>query len=72
MGAVPAELPVITPVVSPTVAVELLLLLQVAPAVVVDKVVVAPIHTEAVPVMAPGSGLTVTVTAALQPLGDTR
>ena len=60
MVNVPAATPVTTPVVL-IVATEVLLLLHVPPAVASVKLVVNPIHTDAVPVMVAGKGLTVAV-----------
>jgi hypothetical protein len=70
MVAVPADIPVTTPVVAPMVAIAGLLLLQVAPTVVVLNVVVLPTHTLVVPVIGPGNGLTVTVAVVMQPDGE--
>jgi hypothetical protein len=50
-------------VVSPTVAIPVLLLLQVPPAEVSLNAVVIPIHTVAEPITGPGNGFTVTVVA---------
>ena len=54
--------PVTTPVVL-TVAIPVLLLLQVPPVEVSESVVVAPTHTVGVPVMAAGAGSGFTVTS---------
>ncbi len=62
--AVPAATPVTTPVPEPTVAVLVFALIHVPELVASLNVVVAPIQTDAVPVMAAGSGLTVTVVVA--------
>ena len=67
--AVPAVIPVTTPVAAPTVATPGLLLLH-GPAVVASlSVVVAPWHIVGVPNMAEGNGVTVTVANAVQPAG---
>ena len=65
MLAVPAVMPLTTPLV-PTVATEVLLLLHVPPAVALLSVVVLPAVSVAVPVMVPadGNGLTVITLAA--------
>ena len=69
MAAEPAEMPV-TILVEPTVAMVVLLLIQEPPAVVSPSVVVAPVQTQVVPVIAAGSGLTVMVIVVLQPVGN--
>jgi len=64
--------PIATPVTTPeadTVAIKVLLLVQVPPAGVEFKVVVRPIHTEAIPVIEVGVPLTVTIAVAWQPVG---
>ena len=48
---VPAAAPVTTPLDEPTVAIEILLLLQCPPAVESDKVVVEPAHRLSMPLM---------------------
>ena len=53
-------MPVITPEVEPTVAVVVLVLLQMPPETVLLKVVVAPAQTELAPEMADGVGDIVT------------
>ena len=68
MVAVPVDTPVTIPVVAPTVAVAVLLLLHVPPVVGSLSVVVAPMHTTAVPVIAAGSGFTVTVAVFVHPV----
>jgi hypothetical protein len=55
-------MPVTTPVLVPTAAIEASPVLQVPPAEASDNVVVAPVHTLIVPVM--GGGFTVTVITA--------
>jgi hypothetical protein len=57
--AVPAETPVTTPVTDPTVAMLVVLLLQVLPPASLS-VVVDPVHTVAVPVIADKPVFTVT------------
>ena len=64
MEAVPADTPVTTPDAEPTVATPVLPEVHVPPAVASLSVVVSPAQTTAVPVIADGSGLTVTVTWA--------
>jgi hypothetical protein len=63
MVVLPAATPVTTPVDALTVAVAVLDDVQTPPAVTSDKVVVAPSHTEVVPVIAAtvGNALIVTV-----------
>ena len=61
MVAFPAPAPVTMPLSEPTVATEVLVLLHVQPVVVVFSVVVSPTHSDALPVIAAGSGFTVTV-----------
>jgi hypothetical protein len=56
--------------VLPTVATAVALLLQVPPPVASDSVVVAPAHTAAVPIIAAGVEITVTVVVAVQPESD--
>ena len=69
---VPAVTPVTTPVEEPTVAIPVLLLLQLPPEVVSDKVLVEPTQTLAIPLM----GLTTiaadtcTVCDVWQPVGN--
>ena len=60
MVAFPGVLPVTTPVVGPTDATAPLLEAQLPPPGVEASVVVKPVHTEAVPVIAVGLELTVT------------
>ena len=62
MVVLPAATPVTTPVDALTVAVAVLDDVQTPPAVTSDKVVVAPSHTEVVPVIAATVGWAVTVT----------
>jgi hypothetical protein len=54
----------------PIVAWAGVLLLHVPPGVTSDKVTDEPTHTERVPPMAAGKGLTLTVAVAVQPLGS--
>ena len=64
MTQVPAETPVTTPVATPTVAKAGVALLQLPPAVASLSVVVEPMQTLVVPVIAAGNGLTTTVVVA--------
>ena len=63
----PALTPLTIPVDEPTVALEVLLLLQVPPDVALLSEVVLPAQTTAVPVIAPGTGFTVAVRVVWQP-----
>lgn len=69
MVAVPADIPVTSPP-DVIVATAELLLLQEPPVGVHDSVVVAPVHTVVVPVIAPIVPLTVTTLVAEQPAAD--
>lgn len=69
MVALPPVTPVTIPVDEPTVAIAVLLLAHVPPPASL-RVVVLPAHTVATPVIAPGSGLTVTVVIRMQPVGN--
>jgi hypothetical protein len=60
--------PVTTPVAEPTTATEILLLFQVPPGVVDDKVMLAPRQTGPLPVMDAGAGFTVIVAVFVQPV----
>jgi len=62
MMAVPLEIPVTIPLDEPTVATARLLLLHTPPGVPSDKVLVAPTHSWAVPVIPPTTGSALTVT----------
>ena len=64
---VPAVSPFTTPDAS-TVPTAVVLLLHVPPAVALSRSVVLPVHTVAAPVMAAGSGLTVTTAVAAHPV----
>ena len=64
----PADTPVTTPVDEPIVAVPVLLLLQVPPAVASAKVMVEPMFTVAVPVIAAGEAFIVIESVFVQPL----
>lgn len=64
---VPAATPETTPVPEPTVAVPVFALVQVPPEGEELKVVVAPVHTDIVPVMVAGVVLTVTCLIAVHP-----
>ncbi len=66
MFTVPAETPVTIPDV-PTVAIPELPLTHDPPVGVDDNVVVAPTHTDIVPVIADGAANTVTVVVRTQP-----
>jgi hypothetical protein len=68
MVAVPADTPVTIPVDEPTVATRSLLLIHVPPDIALLKVVVNPVQTPLVPVMA--GGLIETVAVAKQPVGN--
>jgi len=70
MESVPFATPVTTPVVEPTVANEVLVLLHVPPRDVELKVIVAPTHTVDRPAMAAGNGLTVTMADVIQPVDN--
>ena len=59
MVEVPTATPVTIPVVDPTVAVPVALLLHV-PVLASVNVVVNPTHTDRVPLITPGNGFTVT------------
>jgi hypothetical protein len=63
----PELMAVSTPVDGSMVPAVVLLLLHVPPAGVLASVVVSPVQTPPPPVMAPGSGLTVTTAVDLQP-----
>lgn len=65
--------PLFSPVTTPSGLTEAIsgeLLLQLPPGVKLNKVVVWPIHTSALPVMATGSGLTVRTAVARQPVAN--
>ena len=64
----PVPVPVTTPDAEPTVATPVALLVHVPPLVVLVSVVVIPTQVLAVPAIASGSGLTVTVTDLKQPV----
>lgn len=64
----PAATPVTTPVDEPIVATVTLLLAHVPPVLALLSVVVAPVHTDVVPVIAAGSGFTVTTIDLAQPV----
>jgi len=68
MTAVPAIPPVTMPVVDPIAAIVVLLLLQVPVVVASVSVVVKPEHTDKVPEMLTGVGLTVTTAEVTQPV----
>lgn len=70
MSAVPALIPVTSPVDEFTVAILVLAVLQVPPVSASESSVVYPVHTVFIPVIAPGIGFTVTVLVAKQPLNN--
>ena len=63
----PAATPVTIPDVLPTVAIEISLLVQLPTPPVLLRVVVAPVQTVVVPVMAAGEPLTTNVETVLHP-----
>jgi len=65
---VPDTTPVTIPVLAPTVATDVVPLVQVPPVVPSVKVMVVPAQKAAAPDIADGKALTVTVPVALQPL----
>lgn len=67
MVDVPVFMPVTIPVVLPMPATTVLLLIQVPPGTGLLNVVVIPTQMVAVPVIAPGMGLTVAIFVTLQP-----
>ena len=67
--AVPASTPVTTPLPDPTVATATLLLLHVPPGTASAKLDVKPWQTLIVPVIAEGSGLTITTAVVVHPVG---
>ena len=69
MTEVPDNTPVTIPVNEPIVATAVLLLVQVPPAAPSLSAVVAPTHACNIPVIAVGPEFTVTVVAAVQPVG---
>ena len=66
--ATPAVSPLTRPVVNPTAAVVMALLLQLPPAVGSVRLTVDPIHTADAPLIAPGCGLTLMPLVAVQPV----
>lgn len=64
IGATPADAPVTTPVVLPTVATAVLPLTHVPAPEASDSVVVVPVHKAVLPLIAEGIGLTVATTVA--------
>jgi hypothetical protein len=66
---IPVATPVTTPVAASTVAIAGVLLVQVPPVGVLDNVRVPPTHAVAVPAIAVGKALTVTVAVVIQPVG---
>jgi hypothetical protein len=69
MVVVPVERPVTIPLVASTVAIDILLLLQVPVEVASLSVIVDPGHTDEAPVIAAGRGFTVAMAVATQPVG---
>ena len=63
----PGDIPVTIPVEEPAVAIPVVPLAHVPPPASL-KVVVNPAQTAAVPLIADGNGLTVTITVAIQPV----
>lgn len=70
MVAVPAAPPVTTPDEALTVAMPVLLLVQVPPLAELLRAVVCPWQTTRVPVIGPGIGLTVSTAVLKQPVGN--
>jgi hypothetical protein len=68
MIAVPGEIPVTTPVVTPTVAIALVLELHVPPVTAFVNVEVEPLHIFVEPAIDEGRGNTVTIAILLQPV----
>ena len=64
----PADTPITTPVPTPTVATDVLLLLHVPVVGVLPSVVACPTHIDSEPLIVPGSGFTVIVFDAVQPV----
>ena len=62
--------PVTMPVVDPTLAIPVALLLQIPPPAASVKVVVNPEQTASVPSIAVGNGFTVTTAVMMQPVGN--
>lgn len=70
MSEVPTATPVSTPVEEIIVATDVLPLIHVPPAVASLSVMAEPMHTPGPPVMAAGSGLTVTAVVMIQVVGS--
>lgn len=68
MFTVPVPAPVTTPLEEPTVATDVLELVQVPPVGVLDRLVLLPTQVLAVPLISDGSGFTVAVTVLKQPV----
>ena len=66
----PANTPVTTPLPVPIVAMVILPLAQLPPAVASVSAVVSPAHTFVVPVIDAGKGLTVTGVVMIQPVAN--
>jgi hypothetical protein len=71
IAVAPTATPVTMPDADPTVAIGRLPLLHVPPLLPSVKAVVCPWHTDEIPVIPPGSGLTVTIANTEQPVGNT-
>ena len=67
MFTAPADTPVTTPVLLTTVALAVVPLVQVPPAVTSANVIADPTHTVVAPVIAAGPPFTVTTTVAFDP-----
>ena len=63
-------IPNTTPLVKPTVAIVVLLLVHVPPGVASVSVAVCPAQIPVLPVIEPGSGVTVMIFAVAQPVGS--
>lgn len=70
MVAVPAPIPVTSPVVDTTVAMPVAPDVQEPEGVASPSGVVAPVHTEVIPVMAAGAAFTVRFFVTLHPTAD--
>ena len=70
MIAVPADIPVTTPLIASTIAIDGALLLQPPPGVASDNGSVTPAQTVGLPDIAAGSGFTVITIVAVQPAGS--
>ena len=68
--ATPPPTPVTTPLSEPTEALAVLLLLHEPPETASVNVITEPAHTEAAPLMEPGTELTDTIVVAVQPVAS--